>query len=175
MIHRAVAFAALLSLGTAVILADSITIGQELTNRANLDGGQGNLFGAEVFGFREGTVRRWSIRSGTAAYTGTRSITPVILEQTAAGGLGSVTVRGIGTPRALTHSVDVQTFDFGLQSGSASMGPRHYFGWVDGDGAGAVNQGTISYGGGNHHTLWFGGGGVVTTGRVYSASNLNRT
>ena len=164
-----------LGLCATAVHADTFVIGQELTNRAQRDSGQGNLFGAEVFGFSEGTVRRWSVRGQATSYTGTRDLTPLILEQTGAGGLGSVTVRGIGTTRVLPHSTDVQTFDFGLRSGSSRMGPRHYFGWVDSDGAGAANQGTMSYGDGNHHTLWFGGGGVVATGRVHALSrNLNR-
>ena len=171
-----VSSAVTLSIAGIAARADTITIGQELTNRSLRDGGSGNLFGAEAFGFDAGTVRRWSIRGQTATYAETRNITPLILEQTGGGGVGSVTVRGIGTTRALAHSTGVQTFDFGLQSGSERMGPRHYFGWVDGDGTGPVNQGTMSYDEGDqHYTLWFGGRGVVTTGAVYAVSrNLNR-
>jgi len=153
----------------------TVAIGQDLTNRASRDGGTGNLFAAEVFGFNQGRAVDWSIRGHTAPYGGTRNITPVILEQTGAGGLGAMTIRGIGTPRTLGHSADVQTFSFGLTSGSDQMGPRHYLGWIDSDGGQARNQGIISYSDpSDHFTLWLGGPAPIHVGDTRSVTNLNR-
>ena len=167
--------ALVLAVAVGSVSASTLTIGQELTNRGSIDGASGNLFAAEVFGFDAGTVTDWSIRSTSGAYAGVRNITPVILEQTGAGGLGGFTIRGIGTPQTLTHTDAVQTFDFGLTSGSAQMGPRHYLGWVDSDGGAGTNPGTISYSGGDHFTLWLGGsGGGISVGDTHSVSNLNR-
>jgi hypothetical protein len=105
----------------------------------------------------------------------------VILEQTGAGALGDVTIRGIGTTRTLTHSTATQTFPFGLTSGSAKMGPRHYFGWIDSDGGTATNQGVVSYDinatpGNRDFTLWYGAPGAISVGTTRPLSqNLNRS
>ncbi len=167
----------LAAVGVGSASANTFTIGQNLTNRAVLDGGSGNMFAAEVFGL-SGTVDEWSIRSTAGAYAGTRNITPVILEQTGSGGLGAFTLLGIGTTRSISHSAAVQTFDFSLNSGTDRMGPRRYFGWIDSDAVAAANAGTISYdssGGTGHFTLYSSGPGALAVGNTYGVTaNLQR-
>jgi hypothetical protein len=132
------------------------------------------MFAAEVFGFSEGTVTEWTFQTNVAGFAGTRNITPVIFEQSGSVWNSPMTIRGIGTARSVTASAAAQTFDFGLTSGIASMGPRHYLGWIDSDGGTGTNQGVISYGGGCC-TLWFGGPGAISVGSSYNPSNLGRT
>ncbi len=160
---------------TSLLFADTFTIGQNLENRASLDGA-GNLFAVVSCGFESGTVTQWSIRSTTTAYSGTRSITPVIFEQTGAGGLGNLTIRGIGTTRALTHTNTVQAFDFGLDSGSAAMGVGYYFGWIDGTTGGATSEGVISFDSTNTcFSLCCGAVGTTSVGTEHSVVwNLDR-
>jgi len=174
----ALALAVVLALGSGSASANAITVGQDLDNRSSLDGSTGNLFAAEVFGFREGTADQWSIRSTAGAYAGTRNITPVVLEQTGSGGLGSFTLLGIGTTRSISHTAAVQSFDFGLTSGTDRMGPRRYFGWIDSDAGAAANAGTISYdtgGSTDHFTLYRSNPGALAVGNTYGVtSNLQR-
>jgi hypothetical protein len=171
-----VASAVLATVGVRDLSAAPLTIGQTITNRGSLDGAVGAMFAAEVYGSAQGTVSEWSFQNSTGAYAGTRNITPVILEQTGNGGLGAVTIRGIGTPRTVSHTAATQTFDFGLTSGSASMGPRHYFGWIDSDGGTGTNGGVIGYSGGQDaFVLYFGSPGAVSVGDTRSvALNLDR-
>ncbi len=161
---------------TGSVRRTPIVVGQHLKNRPTEDGGTGNLFAAEGFGFACGKVSEWSFRSRTNVYAGVRNITPVILEQTGDGGLGNFTIRGIGTTRAVAHSADVQTFPFGLVSGSASMGPRHAFGWKDSAVDGGANPGVISWtNGGGHWVLWLGGPNPISVGLERALSrNLER-
>lgn len=162
----------LAGVGVGSASANTFTIGQNLTNRALLDGGTGYMFAAESFGFREGTVDEWAVRSNAGGWGGgTRTITPVILEQTGSGSLGDFTLRGIGTTRTFSHTAATQTFGFGLTSGSAQMGPRHYFGWLDGDGAGNANNGTISYDNGTQHfTLIMSPPGAISVGGTHAVA-----
>ncbi|NQT51848.1 hypothetical protein HQ576_07355, partial [bacterium] len=60
----------LAGVGVGSASANTFTIGQNLTNRALLDGGTGYLFAAESFGFREGTVDQWAVRSNAGGWGG---------------------------------------------------------------------------------------------------------
>ncbi|HEX2747310.1 MAG TPA: chitobiase/beta-hexosaminidase C-terminal domain-containing protein, partial [Verrucomicrobiales bacterium] len=149
------------------------TAGNPVISRTEYDSASGSIFMLETSGFTQtGIVTDWSLYSAFA-----RQITPLILHREVNGDL---TVKGIGTTRTSTAAAAVQTYPFGLVSGSASVAPGDYLGWKDG-GNGTNNTGTPAWTDGASVTVrWFGQvtgfstgqnlGAGQTFGRAYSLS-----
>jgi len=145
------------SSGTAALGFDTVhtpsgppveTAGNEIVSRTLYDQAAGSIFVMEDAGFTQnGTVTDWQIWSGVA-----RQITPLILHREPN---GSYTIKGIGTTRTSSGAAAVQSFPFGLVSGSAGAGGGDFLGWKDG-GNGTNNAGTPVYqDGGGGLVRWF--------------------
>jgi hypothetical protein len=78
----------------------------------------------------------FSLFGGAAGLQGTnvgRTITPLLV---LAPSIGSLSVVGVGTTR--TVGAGINTWDFGLVSGSSTVGNDVYFGWLSSSAGGAV-------------------------------------
>ncbi|HWB03485.1 MAG TPA: CotH kinase family protein [Verrucomicrobiales bacterium] len=149
------------------------TAGNPVISRPIYDTASGSIFSMESAGFTQtGTVTDWSLYSTVA-----RQITPLILHR---GISGTLSVKGIGATRTSTAAAAVQSYPFGLVSGSAAVGPGDFLGWKDG-GNGTNGTGTPAWTDGATVTVrWFGQvtsfsigqdlGAGQTFGRAYSLS-----
>jgi hypothetical protein len=120
------------------------TVGDPLITRQTTDTTPGLLFAYDGTFGAVGNVLTWSFYAGSnnpsLQNIAGQQITPVILDQSTPGGWS---VTGIGTTQTVSGS-GLYTFNFGLVSGSAAVGPNLTFGWYDGSST-ASNPGTISF------------------------------
>lgn len=110
-------------------------IGDSVIQRQATDSTPGLLYAYDGNFGVAGNVDTWSFYAGV----GGRSLTPVILDESTAGGW---TVTGIGATQTV-DSPGSYTFNFDLVAGSTVVGPALTFGWYDGS-ADSSNAGTIS-------------------------------
>lgn len=108
-----------------------------------------------------GTISTYTLQAG-----GTGDITPLLLSGTTnSNGTTTFTVTGVGTRQNDTNATGVQTFSFGLTSGSAAVSANTYFGFFD-TSAALV---TFSYNGTGAGTFLFVGSDAV--GSTYTLEN----
>jgi PEP-CTERM motif len=123
----------------AFVLAPSAladTIGSPPVSAPNIDSAVGTSFAfLGSFASAGETVVSWSFFSGSPG----NLITPLILAQTSP---NVWQVTGIGTTQVAGSGL--QSFSFGLVSGSDITGLNSTFGWFDG-GNGSTNNGSIEY------------------------------
>lgn len=118
-------------------------VGDPVIQREATDNATGLLYAYDGTFGTAGNVLTWSFYAGSTLTTRSiagQQITPVILDQSTAGGW---TVTGIGTTQTVSGP-GPYTFNFGLVSGSSAVGPTLTFGWYDGSST-ASNQGTVSF------------------------------
>jgi len=158
--------------------ADTLTVptaqrdGNFIQSQTQVDGGVGNMFVGDAF-TKTGRMTGWSLWAG-AGTTG-RTVTPIIFRET---GDGRFEITGIGASRTIS-STGPQSFDFGLASGSDSVGAGYYLGWKDGSTT-ADNAGVINFGSSGDTVRWFGPeqgqrGHVVVGRSLAPVSNFPRT
>jgi len=105
-------------------------------------------------------------------------ITPLLFQS--AGG-DNLTVVGIGTTHARSGTPGVESYSFGLISGTATLAAGDYIGWRDGGtGAGQGNNGTISLDLGGGPGLYYSPsslsyGGAVALGNTFAFTNNSTT
>ncbi len=147
------------------------TIGNPVVEAPIVDGASGSLFVMTSNPFNSvGRVQEWSFFNGVS-----NDFTPLILEKVGA----DYVIRGIGRTVA-SDGLGEQHFAFDLVSGSAYVGPNHYFGWKDG-GQNVNNPGVAEWDDLTaDQVIWFGdlhtnfsvgenvGAGVLHLPRTYS-------
>jgi ELWxxDGT repeat protein len=144
-------------------------VGNSLTQHSTIDLATGSLFVGDGFA-QSGRLTGWSLFSGNftddaGSAADDRFVTPVIMKDM---GDGKFQITGIGTARKIAPNI-AQSFDFGLVSGSDSVGAGYFLGWKDGS-ATKDNAGSVSFDFGGDSVRWFGPGqtnaGNMTVGRT---------
>jgi hypothetical protein len=145
----AAAAATVASLVASAAQAD--TVGAGLVNRGNTDGAQGNVFALNTPFADAGVLESWSFYNSSAATYDVNGpdvsgaaelgylITPLLLSDVA----GDYTIIGVGAAQADTGD-GVQTYGFGLVSGTAVVAPGDVFGWFDGSST-TANAGVVAF------------------------------
>jgi hypothetical protein len=127
-ITRVALFSVLFALSLSVSWA-GLTEGSAQINRNNLDvaSGQVYIYDGGFFNNLE-TVTTFSWLGDM--FAGSRFMTPILFQETST---GVYTVVGIGTGRTVTSSGGIQSFSFGLVSGTATTGAsgQFVFGYVN--------------------------------------------
>jgi hypothetical protein len=150
------------------------TNGYPLINRSTLDGASGSAFVLPNMPFtKEGSVLSWRFFSDDSSAVG-RLITPLIFKKVG----DNYKIMGIGQTRT-NAGTGLQSFDFGLVSGSAAVEDSdYYFGYKDGDNS-TDNTGVIEH---DQNTsdiiIWFGGdkaGQILVGEELQTDLTLGRT
>jgi hypothetical protein len=115
------------------------TIGAPVVQRALTDTAAASIFALNSGFTQPGTLITWSFYNDNPNQIG-MVITPLILEFVDTHYL----IRGIGTPQTNDAS-GVQTFCFGLKSGSDKVDQNFLFGWKDGTDDNAGQTGVIQF------------------------------
>jgi Ca2+-binding RTX toxin-like protein len=113
-----------------------VLTGDPLIARPLNDGGVGLVFVMDEPLPSVGKVTSWSIYDAT---DNGQQVTPLIVEKVGA----NYVIRGVGTARTSSGS-GLQTFNFGLASGSDTVGANYFLAWKDGSSV-ADNDGVIDY------------------------------
>jgi len=151
------------------------TVGDPVIARALHDGdSSGAIFILNIslaaFADPANFVKDWSFfDDDRAGYV----VTPLLFSET---GFNQFTVSGIGTTRTSDAS-GAQSFEFGLVSGSSTVGPASFFGYRNGSAASTSipNNGPVEYENGPGPGIRFSGDpgfGPVNVGDQYSASTF---
>jgi dienelactone hydrolase len=118
-----------------------------LRNRASVDGASGLIWlVSEMSGYEQEfagdgyRLKTWSFFNDNRGVQQDRWITPLIFRKQDAG----FELTGVGTARSNTGT-GVQTFEFEPVAGSDTVGDGYFFGWYDGDAAGAPNAGVVEF------------------------------
>ena len=127
---------ALSLLAAGALTVQAQTFGEALVQRSTIDAFKGFITIANAPFTEAATLTSFSvlggITSGIPASNVGRSITPLLVSIPTG---GTFSILGVGTSRTVANGVN--TWDFGLVSGSASVGANVYFAWLS-LGAGAV-------------------------------------
>ncbi|MCL4203936.1 MAG: dienelactone hydrolase family protein [Pirellulaceae bacterium] len=118
-----------------------------LKNRSSVDSASGLIWlVGEISGYEQEfagkgyRVETWSFFNDNRDSQQGRSITPLIFRKLDAG----FELTGIGTARSNSGN-GLQNFDFEPVAGSDTVGDGYFFGWYDGDAAGAPNAGVVEF------------------------------
>ncbi len=118
-----------------------------LKSRATVDSSAGLIWlVAEMSGYEQELagngyrLQTWSFFNDNGGGQKGRSLTPLIFRKQGE----TYELTGIGKARANTGA-GLQTFDFEPVAGTDAVGDGYYFGWYDGDAAGAPNPGVVEF------------------------------
>jgi hypothetical protein len=118
-----------------------------LRNRATVDSAAGLIWlVAEMAGYEQEfagdgyRLTTWSFFNDNGGAQQGRLITPLIFRKQEVG----FELTGVGTTRS-NEGTGLQTFDFEPVAGSDAVGDGYFFGWYDGDAAGAPNAGVVEF------------------------------
>jgi hypothetical protein len=126
-------------LGLASVNTYGETIGAPLISRGILDTVAGQIFALNSGFATSGTVSQWSFFNDSPAQVG-MIVTPLLMERVGM----DYYIRGVGTSRA-NNGTGVQSFSFGLTSGSDTVSAGYLFGWKDGTDADPYQTGVIPF------------------------------
>jgi Ca2+-binding RTX toxin-like protein len=122
--------------GQTVTEGVQILTGDPLVQRPNNDTANGAVFVMDEPLPTVGNVSSWSFYDTT---DNGQQVTPLIVEKVGT----NYVIRGVGTTRT-SNASGVQTFAFGLVSGSSAVGANYVLGWKDGSSF-TTNDGVIDY------------------------------
>ena len=160
--HTKSTLAALVGLALATGAAHAATIIGHPLVTGSVDGQAGFVMTSDpVAGGDAGDVTEFSFYSVVTATT----ITPLIFDN-------AFEVIGVGTTRTTTTGAGIETFDFGLVTGSADIGPGKFFGWT----SSGTDSSPVAFSASPGHTVSYGYNWVPVVGETPTISGtLPRT